>query len=45
MCGCFGNNEKLGPLTLLRDSSMLIPALGVTIGAFLIKKPKSTVSS
>jgi hypothetical protein len=40
MCGCFGNNEKLGPLTLLRDSSMLIPALGVTIGAFLIKKPK-----
>jgi uncharacterized membrane protein YphA (DoxX/SURF4 family) len=45
MCGCFGNNEKLGPLTLLRDSSMLIPALGVTIGAFLIKKPKPTVSS
>jgi uncharacterized membrane protein YphA (DoxX/SURF4 family) len=45
MCGCFGNNEKLGPLTLLRDSSMLIPAIGVTIGAFLIKKPKDTVSS
>jgi uncharacterized membrane protein YphA (DoxX/SURF4 family) len=45
MCGCFGNNEKLGPLTLLRDSSMLIPALGVTIGAFLIKKRKATVSS
>jgi uncharacterized membrane protein YphA (DoxX/SURF4 family) len=45
MCGCFGNNEKLGPLTLLRDSSMLIPALGVTIGAFLIKKRKPTVSS
>lgn len=45
MCGCFGNNEKLGPLTLLRDSSMLIPAIGVTIGAFLIKKPKATVSS
>jgi uncharacterized membrane protein YphA (DoxX/SURF4 family) len=45
MCGCFGNNEKLGPLTLLRDSTMLIPALGVTIGAFLIKKRKTTVSS
>jgi len=44
MCGCFGNNEKLGPLTLLRDSSMLIPALGVTIGAFLIKKRDRTVS-
>jgi uncharacterized membrane protein YphA (DoxX/SURF4 family) len=45
MCGCFGNNEKLGPLTLLRDSSMLIPAIGVTIGAFLTKKRKATVSS
>jgi uncharacterized membrane protein YphA (DoxX/SURF4 family) len=45
MCGCFGNNEKLGPLTLLRDSSMLIPAIGVTIGAFLIKKRRPTVSS
>jgi uncharacterized membrane protein YphA (DoxX/SURF4 family) len=45
MCGCFGNNEKLGPLTLLRDSSMLIPALAVTIGAFLIKKRQDTVSS
>jgi uncharacterized membrane protein YphA (DoxX/SURF4 family) len=45
MCGCFGNNEKVGPLTLLRDSSMLIPAVAVTIGAFLIKKRDSTVSS
>jgi uncharacterized membrane protein YphA (DoxX/SURF4 family) len=45
MCGCFGNNEKLGPLTLLRDSTMLIPALAVTIGAFLGKKRKPTVSS
>jgi uncharacterized membrane protein YphA (DoxX/SURF4 family) len=45
MCGCFGNNEKLGPLTLLRDSSMLIPALAVTIGAFLRKKRGATVSS
>jgi uncharacterized membrane protein YphA (DoxX/SURF4 family) len=45
MCGCFGNNEKLGPLTLLRDSSMLIPALAVTIGAFLSRKRSSAVSS
>jgi uncharacterized membrane protein YphA (DoxX/SURF4 family) len=45
MCGCFGNNEKLGPLTLIRDSSMLIPALAVTIGAFLTKKRRATVSS
>ena len=45
MCGCFGNNEKLGPLTLLRDSSMLIPAVGVTIGAFLTRKRPRAVSS
>jgi len=45
MCGCFGNNEKVGPLTLLRDSSMLLPALAVTIGAFLIRKRDSAVSS
>jgi uncharacterized membrane protein YphA (DoxX/SURF4 family) len=45
MCGCFGNNEKVGPLTLLRDSSMLIPAVTVTIGAFLIKKRDSALSS
>lgn len=45
MCGCFGNNEKLGPLTLIRDSSMLIPAIGVTIGAFLVKKRHRTLSS
>ena len=44
-CGCFGNNEKLGTATLIRDSSLLFLALAVTIGAFLIKKRKSTVSS
>jgi uncharacterized membrane protein YphA (DoxX/SURF4 family) len=37
-CGCFGNNEKLGAATLIRDSSLLVLALAVTIGAFLIKK-------
>jgi len=45
MCGCFGNNEKLGPWTLVRDSSMLVLALAVTIGAFLIKKQRVAVSS
>jgi uncharacterized membrane protein YphA (DoxX/SURF4 family) len=44
-CGCFGNNEKLGALTLIRDSSLLILALAVTIGAFVIKKRRDTVSS
>ncbi len=26
-CGCFGNNEKLGAATLIRDSSLLVLAL------------------
>jgi uncharacterized membrane protein YphA (DoxX/SURF4 family) len=44
-CGCFGNNEKLGWATLARDSSLLILALAVTIGAFLIKRRRAAVSS
>jgi uncharacterized membrane protein YphA (DoxX/SURF4 family) len=44
-CGCFGNNEKLGTATLIRDSSLLVLALAVTIGAFLIKKRRDAVSS
>jgi uncharacterized membrane protein YphA (DoxX/SURF4 family) len=44
-CGCFGNNEKLGTATLIRDSSLLILALAVTIGAFLIKRRRAAVSS
>ncbi|MGH9681836.1 MAG: MauE/DoxX family redox-associated membrane protein [Candidatus Acidiferrales bacterium] len=44
-CGCFGNNEKLGPLTLLRDSSLLVLAGAVTAGAFLVTKPRNVVSS
>jgi hypothetical protein len=35
-CGCFGPGERLGPVTLLRDGSLLALALAVTIGAFLI---------
>jgi uncharacterized membrane protein YphA (DoxX/SURF4 family) len=45
VCGCFGNNEKLGPGTLIRDSSMLVLALAVTIGAFLINRRRTAVSS
>ena len=44
-CGCFGNNEKLGAATLIRDSSLLVLALAVTIGAFLIRRRRATVSS
>ena len=45
MCGCFGNNEKVGPLSLVRDSSLLVLALAVTAGAFLIRKRRDTRSS
>jgi uncharacterized membrane protein YphA (DoxX/SURF4 family) len=44
-CGCFGNNEKLGTVTIIRDSSLLILALAVTAGAFIIKKRRITASS
>jgi uncharacterized membrane protein YphA (DoxX/SURF4 family) len=44
-CGCFGNDEPLTIFTLLRDSSLLVLALAVTIGAFLIKKRQDTGSS
>ena len=44
-CGCFGNDEPLTIWTLLRDSTLLVLSLAVTIGAFLIKKRPSTVSS
>ena len=44
-CGCFGNNEKLGTATLIRDSSLLVLALAVTIGAFLIRRRRAGVSS
>jgi putative oxidoreductase len=37
-CGCFGNNEKLGTATLLRDSSLLLLAVAVTTGAFLVRR-------
>ena len=44
-CGCFGNDEPLTIFTLLRDSTLLILALAVTIGAFFVKKRQGTVSS
>jgi uncharacterized membrane protein YphA (DoxX/SURF4 family) len=44
-CGCFGNDDPLTIWSLLRDSSFLVLALAVTVGAFLIKKRQGTVSS
>lgn len=42
-CGCFGPNERLGGLTLLRDSSLLVLSLAVAAGAFLIGKREAKV--
>jgi uncharacterized membrane protein YphA (DoxX/SURF4 family) len=44
-CGCFGNDEPLTIFTLLRDSTLLVLALAVTVGAFLIQKRQDKVSS
>ena len=44
-CGCVGNDEPLTIYTLLRDSSLLVLALAVTIGAFLIKKRQDKLSA
>jgi uncharacterized membrane protein YphA (DoxX/SURF4 family) len=40
-CGCFGFGEKLGPLTLARDASLLALALAIAIGAFLAARRRS----
>src|SRR5215469_207934 len=37
-CGCFGPGERLGPMTLLRDGSLLALAIAVTVGAFLLHR-------
>ena len=44
-CGCFGNDEPLTIFTLLRDSSLLVLALAVTVGAFVNRKRRYKVSS
>src|ERR1700688_2260892 len=44
-CGCFGNDEPLTIWTLLRDSSLLVLALAVTTGAFLLKKRRDKLSA
>ena len=37
-CGCFGPSEQLGPKTVLRDGSLLLLAVAVTVGAFLLSR-------
>lgn len=41
-CGCFGPGEKLGPWTLVRDGSMLVAAMAVTVGAFVVHRRQAT---
>ncbi len=33
-CGCFGVGEALGPMTLLRDGTLLLLSVGLTVMAF-----------
>ncbi len=44
-CGCFGPGERLGPMTLLRDGSLLALALAVSIGAFMARRAKREKSA
>jgi uncharacterized membrane protein YphA (DoxX/SURF4 family) len=37
-CGCFGLDEKISPLTILRDSLFLIPALYLVLEPQLTKR-------
>jgi uncharacterized membrane protein YphA (DoxX/SURF4 family) len=40
-CGCFGFGEKLGPLTLARDASLLALAFAIVVGAFLTARRRA----
>src|SRR5215472_5093586 len=44
-CGCFGNDEPLTIWTLLRDSSLLVLSLAVTIGAFVLQRRSNLARS
>jgi uncharacterized protein (TIGR03382 family) len=41
-CGCFGPGERLGPKRLAEDGAMLALSLAVTVGAFLLRRRKSS---
>jgi len=44
-CGCFSLDEKISPLTILRDSLFLIPALYLVIEPQLTKRWRKTSPS
>ncbi len=37
-CGCFGFGERLGPLTIARDASLLVLAILLATGAFFTRR-------
>lgn len=43
-CGCFGPGEKLGISTVLRDATLLVLSIAVTIGGFLIHRSRRAQS-
>ena len=44
-CGCFGPGEQIGPLTLLRDGSMLAGAVFLAVMSFWQRRRQSGGSS
>ena len=44
-CGCFGPGEQIGPLTLLRDGSMLAAAVFLAVMSFWRKRAAGSSSS
>jgi len=44
-CGCFGPNERLGVMTLIRDGLLLALAFAITLGAFLRARTQASLAS
>jgi uncharacterized membrane protein YphA (DoxX/SURF4 family) len=40
-CGCFGLGEQLGPRTLMRDGSLVVLAVALAVGAFLMQRRRT----
>jgi uncharacterized membrane protein YphA (DoxX/SURF4 family) len=40
-CGCFGLGEQLGPRTLIRDGSLVVLAVALAVGAFLMHRRRA----
>lgn len=40
-CGCFGFGERLGPLTLARDASLLVLSIAIAATAFVLRRRRA----